>query len=208
SNVTVSDTLPSGLTFVAATPSQGTYDSTTGLWSVGTVTTTTPLTLTIRATLTAPAARTNTATVSRADQFDPDTANNTASPVVTPQQPEQERQQADLIVVKTVNNPRPTVGRLVVFTIVIGNNGPSTATNVIVRDPFPPGLVVVDSGMLGRPTRKQRRRLRWPRAVFRVNSATPSQETYDPATGVWQVGTLTPGARAVLRVVALVPAVG
>ena len=36
-NVAVTDLLPAGLTFVSATPSQGTYDATTGLWSVGTV---------------------------------------------------------------------------------------------------------------------------------------------------------------------------
>src|SRR5439155_1672076 len=38
-NVRVTDLLPAGLAFVAATPSQGTYSSTTGLWTVGTVTT-------------------------------------------------------------------------------------------------------------------------------------------------------------------------
>jgi uncharacterized repeat protein (TIGR01451 family) len=117
-------------------------------------------------------------------------------------------EQADLVIVKTVSNPRPTVGRPVIFTFVIGNNGPNTATNVIVHDPFPPGLIVIDSGTLRRLTRKQRQRLRWPPVVFRVHSATPSQGTYDPAAGVWQVGTLAPGARAVLQVVALVQTAG
>src|SRR5262249_59978362 len=41
-NVQVTDFLPAGLTFVSATPSQGTYSSTTGLWTVGTMTTATP----------------------------------------------------------------------------------------------------------------------------------------------------------------------
>ena len=36
-NVQVTDVLPAGLTFVSATASQGTYDSATGVWTVGTV---------------------------------------------------------------------------------------------------------------------------------------------------------------------------
>ncbi|MEW5841947.1 MAG: choice-of-anchor A family protein, partial [Bacteroidota bacterium] len=34
-NVTVTDLLPNGLDFVSATPSQGTYDFTTGVWTIG-----------------------------------------------------------------------------------------------------------------------------------------------------------------------------
>ena len=36
-NVSVTDQLPDGVTFVAATPSQGSYDSSTGVWAVGSV---------------------------------------------------------------------------------------------------------------------------------------------------------------------------
>src|SRR4051812_37296647 len=36
-DVILSDLLPDGLQFVSAAPSQGTYDSTTGLWTVGNV---------------------------------------------------------------------------------------------------------------------------------------------------------------------------
>jgi uncharacterized repeat protein (TIGR01451 family) len=82
--VTVQDTLPAGLTFVSAAPSQGTYDNTTGLWDVGTVTTATPQTLTIRAQVTSPSAQTNTATIGHSDQFDPNVGNNSASATVTP----------------------------------------------------------------------------------------------------------------------------
>ena len=60
-NVVVTDLLPEGLGFVSAAPSQGTYDPTTGLWSVGTVTTSTPQTLTIQATVLGPAALRNLA---------------------------------------------------------------------------------------------------------------------------------------------------
>src|SRR5262249_3634739 len=52
----------------------------------GTVTPALPQTLSIIATVASPAAQTNTSTVSHADQFDPNTANNTASVTETPQQ--------------------------------------------------------------------------------------------------------------------------
>ena len=48
-NVRVTDLLPAGLSFVSATPSQGTYNATIGLWAVGTVSTTVPQALLILA---------------------------------------------------------------------------------------------------------------------------------------------------------------
>lgn len=83
-NVQVVDLLPIGLTFVSAIPSQGSYDSTTGVWDVGTVTVASPQTLSIQTTVTAVGALTNTASVSGADQFDPSTLNNSASATETP----------------------------------------------------------------------------------------------------------------------------
>ena len=103
-NVTVQDLLPAGLTLVSQIPSQGTYDPATGVWAVGTVTTTTPQTLTIQATVAGPAAQTNTASIGAADQFDPDPGNNSASATETPQQ-------ADLAVVKTVSDAAAQRGR-------------------------------------------------------------------------------------------------
>src|SRR5262249_19773605 len=82
--VSVTDLLPAGLTFVSATPSQGTYNAATGVWTVGTVTTAVPQTLLITATVAGSAARTNTATVTASDQADPVPGNNTASVTVTP----------------------------------------------------------------------------------------------------------------------------
>src|SRR5207253_2104688 len=100
SNVTVQDLLPAGLTYHSSTPSQGSYNSTTGVWSVGTVPTATPQTLTIQARVVSAAARTNTAVVNHSDQFDPDSTDNTGSATETPQQ-------ADLAVSKTVSSARP-----------------------------------------------------------------------------------------------------
>ena len=82
--VTVTDLLPAGLTFVSATPSQGTYNNTNGVWTVGTLASSASVTLQITATVVSASAQTNTATISHSDQFDPIASNNTASVTVTP----------------------------------------------------------------------------------------------------------------------------
>ena len=135
-NVQVSDLLPAGLSFVSATPSQGVYDPGSGLWTVGTVFSTTPQTLQLTATVVSAGARTNTAVISHADQFDRRTHNNVASATETPQQ-------ADLAIAKRVDDPTPLVGDAVTFTVALSNNGPSAATSVGVFDLLPAGLVFV-----------------------------------------------------------------
>jgi uncharacterized repeat protein (TIGR01451 family) len=129
-DVAVNDLLPPGLAFVSATPSQGTYNSATGDWELGTVPIVTPETLTIQARVVSPGAQTNTATVGHSDQFDPNPTNNQATAVVTPQQ-------ADLQVSKSVDNPTPLLGELIHYTIVLTDNGPEPATRVTVNDLLP-----------------------------------------------------------------------
>lgn len=63
SNVSVSDLLPAGLTYVSSVPSSGTYDAATGWWSIGTVGAGATATLTITATVTLAGTITNTATL-------------------------------------------------------------------------------------------------------------------------------------------------
>src|SRR5262249_43557479 len=95
-SVTVRDVLPSSVAFVSAAASQGSYSSTSGIWTVGTVNPGAPQTLTITAQVTAPGPQANTAAVNHSDQFDPDLTNNTDTTSATPQQ-------ADLAVLKTVD---------------------------------------------------------------------------------------------------------
>ncbi len=170
-SVQVMDLLPSGLSFVSATPSQGTYSSGSGLWNVGIVTTSAPPTLVLTAIVVSPTAATNTATIARADQFDPNTANNIASVATAPQQ-------ADLAVSNAVSNPTPNVGDTINFTVMLSDNGPSTATSAQVTDLLPLGLSLV--------------------------SATPSQGTYDPNSGIWNVGTVNSSSPQTLVIVAQV----
>src|SRR5262249_52262808 len=70
---------------VSATPSQGTYDSTTGLWTVGDVARGQVLTLQVVALVVSPDVQTNTAAVAFANERDPDLSNNQASATETPQ---------------------------------------------------------------------------------------------------------------------------
>jgi uncharacterized repeat protein (TIGR01451 family) len=137
-DVRVTDALPAGLTFVAAIPSQGTYNPGTGLWSVGTVNVGSPVTLSIQATVVSPDPQTNTAMITHADQFDPVTSNNTASTVVTPQQ-------ADLALAKSVSNSTPNVGDTITYTITLTDNGPDSASNVNISDVLPTGLNLVSA---------------------------------------------------------------
>ena len=68
----IADVLPAGLTFVSEVPSQGTYDSGTGVWTVGTVANSGSATLTITATVATTGAKVNVAEVSAVDQADID----------------------------------------------------------------------------------------------------------------------------------------
>ena len=167
----VTDLLPAGVSFVTATPSQGAYDPATGLWTAGVIVVGAPQTLMIEAMVVSPSQSTNTATITHADQFDPNTANNTASATQTPQQ-------ADLALTKTVSNPAPNVGDTITYTITLTNSGPDPATGVQVQDASATGVSVV--------------------------MADPSQGTYDPASGIWTVGTVDVGSPATLVIQAIV----
>lgn len=87
-NVIVKDLLPSGFTLIGVpVASQGTYNSGTGVWTVGTIDNATDRTLTITATVNASSGvldeYKNVATIISTDNLDDDPTNNTASATVT-----------------------------------------------------------------------------------------------------------------------------
>jgi uncharacterized repeat protein (TIGR01451 family)/fimbrial isopeptide formation D2 family protein len=176
--VTVVDSLPDGLSFVAATPEAGTsYDPTTGIWTVGTLAPAATVTLLIEAEVVSGLPQTNTATVTTADQFDPDPTNNTDNVTETPLT-------ADLAIAKSVNDPAPILGDTVTYTIVVTNAGPDSALNVIATERFPlDGLSDITAG-------------------------SPSQGSFDASTGLWLVGDLAAGASATITFTAVASAVG
>ena len=77
----------------------------------------------------------------------------------------------------------PVAGQPVEFTVVVTNQGTSSATGVVVNDRLSPALAV-PVGM----------------------SPFPSTGTYDPSTGSWSIGTLASGASATLLIPAVVVA--
>lgn len=81
---------------------------------------------------------------------------------------------ADLSLTKSVDNPTPDIGAPVVFTITVSNAGPVNATGVIVTDLLPSGFAY-DSDDSG---------------------------SYNPATGVWSVGTVVIGSSQTLNITA------
>jgi uncharacterized repeat protein (TIGR01451 family) len=82
---------------------------------------------------------------------------------------------------KSVDIAVPLPGQPVEFTVEVANSGDETALAVEIQESLPPGLVI-PAGM----------------------AAFPSSGDYDPATGLWFVGDLEPGAGETLVVPALV----
>ena len=128
----MTDPLPPGLTFVQDNPSQGAYDSTTGIWTFGTIGVTQSATLLISAMVTQPGTFTNTVTKTQ-NEFDPNPANDTASVTVT-------TPSADLAITKTDGLEMILAGNNVTYTITVVNGGPSAVVGAPVTDTFPPEL--------------------------------------------------------------------
>ncbi|MDO6601073.1 Ig-like domain-containing protein, partial [Tenacibaculum sp. 1_MG-2023] len=74
--VVVTDQIPTGYTLTANTSSQGSYDTNTGVWTIGTIANQATVTLVIEATINASGEYTNLAEVTASDNFDPDSTPN------------------------------------------------------------------------------------------------------------------------------------
>jgi uncharacterized repeat protein (TIGR01451 family) len=176
-NIQVTDILPVGVTYQSDSPSQGSYNSGTGIWSVGSLVNAASATLTITATVdtgTGGSTITNTAAIAHVDQYDPHTGDNSDSAVIYPIEIS-----ADLSLIKTVNNATPNTGDAITYTITVTNSGPDTATNIQVTDLLPAGGVTYQSD-------------------------SPSQGSYNSGTGIWSVGSLVNAASATLTITATV----
>ncbi len=175
--VTVTDLIPTGYQYVSNSPGAA-YNPVSGLWTVGSLAAGASATLQITAKVLASGIYLNTATASGA-QIDPDLPNNTDTETTTPVPVVSG--QTDLVMNKLVDNGTPRVGSNVIFTLLVTNMGPATATGVEVTDLLPSGYQFV-SNSLG--------------------------ADYTPATGLWRIGTLANGATAVVHITATVKASG
>lgn len=176
-NVKVDDVLPAGVSYVSATPSQGTYDDGSGLWNIGTMASTDTQNLIITATVdaaTAGSTITNTATLNGISQAELNPANNTSSADITVSA----MGAVDLQLTKAVDNPAPNVGETVTYTVTLLNNGVGDATGIEVMDILPAEVSFV--------------------------SAMTNKGSFSDAYGTWAVGDLADGFQAVLNILALV----
>jgi uncharacterized repeat protein (TIGR01451 family) len=137
SGIVVQDLLPSGYTFVSKTVFNGTYDETTGVWSVGSLTLNQTGALVVNATVKATGPYNNTANRTASTPTDPNAANDSATVVVTP------FTTADIQMSKTVDNATPTIGQNVQFIVRAINNGPGAASGIVVQDLLPSGYTFV-----------------------------------------------------------------
>ena len=179
--VEVTDLLPSGFDFILFSSTAGTYDETTGIWSIGTIDSGASETLLIDVLVNGSGDYLNIAEVTASDILDPDSEPNNDdgdqseddedNVLVTPVEA-----MADLSLEKTVvdDDLMPLVGEEITFQITVSNAGPDAATGVEVVDLLPSGF------------------------DFILFSATSG--TYDETTGLWTVGTIESGETQTLFV--------
>ncbi len=173
-NVQVLDLLQEGLMFINA--SADNYDPITGIWYIDQVTNGFGQILQITAVVTATQGENiyNFAQVISSDTVDPDSTPNNGNPNNVNDLEDDEAlvtipldlpEMADLEFNKSVNNTTPMLGDTITYTLSIHNNGPDNATGVEVIDNLPEGLTFVTSNL----------------------------NTFNPATGVWNIETLLVG---------------
>jgi len=137
SNVVASDVLPTNVVFVSAS-GNGTDTAGTVSWSFGTLVINAKSNLTLTVTAPASGTITNTATVV-STTADPVPVNNTSPPVGTTVTPV-----ADVVVLN-VGPPNVLAGAVYTNTISVTNLGPSTASNIVVVDTEPGGVLVTNT---------------------------------------------------------------
>ena len=172
--IRVLEPLMAGMTYGSHVAERGTYDSGSGVWSLGDLDVGASVQLEISATVdagTAGRTLTNRSWISGADMADLAMADNEASVEITVAS-------VDVGLGKVAVPAIPAVNSRVVYTVTATNFGPDEATGVEVADLLPAGVVYL--------------------------SHVAGQGTYDSGSGIWTVGTLAPLATATLEISAVV----
>lgn len=134
--VVLEDILPDGLVYVESNPSFGIFEN--GVWNIGSVNVGETLNLDIA---TIPNELGNIVNDVKVDaaEYDWNRSNNQDSDEIDV------RPVADLSIEKIVDRQSPKYGETVMWTLIVKNNGPNKAHNVIVEDVLPEGLTFVRS---------------------------------------------------------------
>lgn len=185
-SVTATETLPTQVTFVSATTSAGTYDSATGIWTVGNVAAGATETLTVTATVNA-----GTEGSTAVDRFEVQSPPGVAPPEVENPCTDNAAQSCadtdivgppaapELVQSKAVDQSIASPGDAVTYTMQIANVGTANATGVTATDTLPAGVTF-------------------------ATADTHGSGTFDPVSGIWTVGTLASDEIARLTITATV----
>ena len=181
-NVSVTDLLPDGVTFVDMLPALGSVSGPNPvLWSLPLLAPASSETLWITVTIDLDQSGqsiTNTGSLTSSNLIDPPLNPPAVCPdgslpvdnvcLVTP------ADQSDLLVTKTASPVQVSAGDPLTYTITITNLGPSSASQVLVTDTLPAQVTFI--------------------------SASASQGSYDDLTGLWTVDSLSAGSTAILDI--------
>ena len=135
-NIQITDALPTG--FTAGLPTQGTYNPTTGIWTITSLTSGQTASLTFTGPITANMAGTtitNTATATWTEY--PGTVTIPNSTIYV--------KEANVAITQTTSSSPVNVGNTVTYTVTAKNNGPDTATNIVIDDTIPTGFTATPS---------------------------------------------------------------
>lgn len=172
--------LPMGFRLESAVGSNGTtFDSLSGVWTIGDIPAVSSRTLTVTLTVDSSAAASvvqNTASIRNVDQPDVDPTNDMATEQTTV------IRSVDLQLSKSDDNDPVTAGsgaNNLVYTVTAENNGPSDATGVSVSDQLLAAL---------------------PAGVTLEDAVGTNGTTFDASTGIWTIGTLPSGSSQTLTV--------
>jgi large repetitive protein len=139
--ITVSDPLPTGLSYALSNPSVGTVGvaGQTVTWTIPNLTAGTSATLQIVVLVTGTSAMNNTATFTQTTPNDTGATTGSSNTVtVTPVY-------ADVTVTKSATTTTPDVGSSDTFTLTATNAGADSSGQVVVSDDVPPGLAITSA---------------------------------------------------------------
>ena len=181
-NALLAANLPVGVTLVSAIGDGGsTYNSATGIWTIGNLAATVTRTLTVTVTVGAaavPQTFNNTAEVTGVNEIDVNLNNNSASATTM------FNRSVDVQVTKTATAGPVIAGSGIgnlVYIVTARNNGPSNASGVAVDDP---GILAANL----------------PAGVTLVSATASNGSTFDATTGIWTIGSLASNAAVTLTV--------